>query len=203
MDLKQVTDKFTKSDWMKVGGAAGFLVFGFFSWLSVDLGPLGSKGGGNVFDFFWTGTLPWFLVIGTAVITVVLAMGNLKPGKQSWPMIMLGATGIAAVLLLIRLIFNPLGFGAGEVVGRGFGMYLSVISGLVAFAGAFLGFRESGGNLKDLTDPDKIKQGLGISDGGSRASVPPPPPPPPPAPVAPPPPPPPAPGATPPPPPSA
>lgn len=53
--------KFKTSDWLKVGGAAGFLIFGFFDWVTVDgpagFGSLGSAGG-NVFDFFWTGTLP-------------------------------------------------------------------------------------------------------------------------------------------------
>ncbi|MBU6314904.1 MAG: hypothetical protein KGR47_00225 [Acidobacteria bacterium] len=202
MDLKEVTGKFSTSDWLKVGGALGFFIFGFFSWLSVDLGPLGTEGGGNVFDFFWTGTLPWILVIGTAVVTVLLAMGVLKPGKQSWPMVMLLATGLAGVLLLIRLVFNPLGFGAGSVVDRGIGMYLSVLSGLVALAGAFIGFRESGGNLQDLTNPDKIKSGLGMGGAPSTGSAAPPPPPPPLG-STPPPPPPPPPGAMPPPPPPA
>jgi hypothetical protein len=201
--------KFKTSDWLKVGGAAGFFVFGFFNWISIDfesdLGSFGDSGGGNVFDFFFTGIVPWILIIGTGVITVLLVMGTLKQNLP-WPLIMLGATGLAAVLLLIRFIFNPIdgkdeleAFG-GVDVGRGFGLILSVISGLAAFAGAFLGFRESGGDLNDLKDVNKIKSQFSTG-GPSMGSVPPPPPPgsmtPPPPP---PPPPPPAPGTPPPPP---
>ncbi len=76
MDLS----KFKTSDWMKIGGAIGFFIFGFFSWVTVD-GPAGfgsADAGGNVFDFFWTGTLPWLLVIATGVITFLLVQGVMK-----------------------------------------------------------------------------------------------------------------------------
>ncbi|HRE03571.1 MAG TPA: hypothetical protein PLV68_19900, partial [Ilumatobacteraceae bacterium] len=54
-----------------------------------------------------------------------------------------------------------------------FGMILSAISGLVAFAGAFLGFKESGGDFNDLKDINKIKGQFG---GGNGGGTPPPPP---------------------------
>jgi hypothetical protein len=53
-------------------------------------------------------------------------------------------------------------------------MIVSVISGLVAAAGAFLNFQASGGELSDLTDINKIKESFG---GGSGDALPPPPPP--------------------------
>jgi hypothetical protein len=174
--------KFKTSDWLKVGGAIGFLIFGFFHWTTVE-GPggvdLGS--GFNVFHFFFTGTLPWILIIGTGVITFLLVNGTMKSGSLPWPLIMLIATGLAALLLLIRLLFNPLDGkdfleSAGGSVGRGIGLILSVISGLVAFAGAFLGFKESGGDFNDLKDMNKLK---GAFQGGGNDSAPPPPPPPP------------------------
>jgi hypothetical protein len=171
--------KFKTSDWLKVGGAVGFLIFGFFKWVKVEAFGF-SAGGGNVFDFFWTGTLPWILILATGVITFLLVAGTMKPGTLPWPLIMLGATGLAALLLLIRLIFNPIDGkdaieSAGGSVGRGIGMILSVISGLVAFAGAFMGFKESGGELSDLKDMNKIK---GAFQGAGGDAAPPPPPPP-------------------------
>ncbi|MEP7047439.1 MAG: hypothetical protein ABI949_12195 [Ilumatobacteraceae bacterium] len=177
MDLS----KFKTSDWLKVGGAIGFLIFGFFSWVTID-GPAGfgsANAGGNVFDFFWTGTLPWILIIATGVITFLLVQGTMKPGSLPWPLIMLIATGLAALLLLIRLIFNPIDGSdvlesAGFSVGRGIGMILSVLSGLAAFAGAFLGFKESGGDFNDLKDMNKLK---GAFQGSGSDSAPPPPPP--------------------------
>jgi hypothetical protein len=187
--------KFKTSDWLKIGGAIGFLIFGFFEWVTID-GPsgFGSIGGGsNVFDFFWTGTLPWILIIATGVITFLLVQGTMKPGSLPWPLIFLLATGLAALLLLIRLIFNPIEGsdaleGSGYSVGRGIGMILSVISGLAAFAGAFLGFKESGGDFSDLKDMNKIKGAFQGGGGGDDSAPPPPPtgmtPPPPPPPPA-------------------
>ena len=176
MDLS----KFKTSDWLKVGGAIGFLIFGFFKWVTVDgPGGFGSVSGGNVFDFFWTGTLPWILIIATGVITFLLVTGTMKAGSLPWPLIMLAATGLAALLLLIRFIFNPLEGSdeleaAGIEFGRGIGLILSVLSGLVAFAGAFLGFKESGGDFNDLKDMNKLK---GAFQGSGEADPPPPPPP--------------------------
>ena len=50
-------------------------------------------------------------------------------------------------------------------------MFLSVISGLVAFAGAFMGFKESGGDFGDLKDMNKLK---GAFQGGGESAPPPP-----------------------------
>jgi hypothetical protein len=172
--------KFKTSDWLKIGGALGFLIFGFFDWVSVEASGIDLGGGGNVFDFFWTGTIPWILVIATGVISFLLINGTMKAGSLPWPLIFLAATGLAALLLLIRLLFNPLEgsdqFEAlGGSVNRGIGMILSVIAGLAAFAGAFLGFKESGGDFNDLKDMNKLK---GAFQGGGDSAPPPPPPPP-------------------------
>ena len=175
--------KFKTSDWLKIGGAIGFFIFGFFHWTTVSIAGFGSDSGFNVFHFFLTGTVPWILVIGTGVITVLLATEKLKTGTVPWPLIMLVATGLAALLLLIRLIFNPIDGkdeieAAGGDVGRGVGLILSAISGFVAFAGAFIGFKESGGEFGDLTNMDKLKASFASSNSGAESAPPPPPPPP-------------------------
>jgi hypothetical protein len=172
--------KFKTSDWLKIGGALGFLIFGFFNWVNFEYGGIDLGGGGNVFDFFWTGILPWILVLGTGVLTFLLIQGTMKAGGKPWHLIFLIATGLAVLLLLIRLIFNPIEnsdlieAGGGEI-NRGIGMYLSVLSAIAAFAGAFLGFKESGGDFNDLKDINKLKSSFGGPSGGS---TPPPPPPP-------------------------
>ena len=189
MDLS----KFKTSDWLKVGGAGLFLIFGFFDWINVEFQGISGGGGGNVFDFFWTGILPWLLVIAVAVVTVLLLTGTMKPGNLPWPLIMLGATAIAALLLLIRVIFNPLEGkdfieASGGSVGRGIGMIMSALGGVLAFVGAFLGFKESGGDFNDLKDMNKMKASFGGTSGGGSPPPPPPgmtpPPPPPPPPMA-------------------
>ena len=162
--------KFKTHDWLKIGGALGFLIFGFMNWITIDVGMagLGSESGAKVFDFFFTGTVPWILILGSGIITVLLTTGTMKGGKANWAMLMLIANGLAAVLLLIRFIFNPIdGKDSLEAMGvdvqRGIGMILSVIAGLVAAAGAVVAFTSGGGNLKDLTDVNKIKDGFGQS----------------------------------------
>jgi hypothetical protein len=184
--------KFKTSDWLKVGGGLGFLIFGFFDWTKVS-GFGASYSGNNVFDFFFTGIIPWILIIGSAVITVLLVTGTMKAGGAPWPVIILAATVLGALLLLIRLLFNPLGDefdaldGSGIDVGRGIGLWLSAIAGIVAAVGGVLGFQESGGDLSDLKDMNKLKAQFGGADGGSTPPPPPPPPgmtPPPPPPPA-------------------
>lgn len=177
--------KFKTSDWLKIGGAVVFLIFGFMSWITTSYEGQDVPGAdeGNVFDFFWTGTLPWILVLGTAVITFLMVSGTMKAGSLPWPLIFLAATGLAALLLLIRLIFNPLenkdlAESLGFEIGRGIGMIGSTIGGCLAFAGSLMGFTESGGKLSDLKDMNKVKSQFG---GGSTPPPPPgmPPPPPP------------------------
>ncbi|MEM9747520.1 MAG: hypothetical protein AAF945_12565, partial [Actinomycetota bacterium] len=173
--------KFKTSDWLIIGGAVGFFIFGFLDWITVD-GGFASVSGGNVFDFFFTGTVPWLLVMASAAITVLLATGTLKADQAPWPLILLAATGLAGVLLVLRLIFNPIDDGGIDLdVGRGVGMILSVIAGLVAAAGGAMKFTESGGDFNDLTDLDKVRAQFGGSDAAAPGAPMTPPPPPPPA----------------------
>lgn len=176
--------KFKTSDWLKIGGALGFFIFGFLHWTTVSgPGGIGSASGNNVFDFFWTGTLPWLLVLATGVLTFLMVAGVMKKGGLPWPLIFLAATALATLLILIRLLFNPLGNekdaieAFGGSVGRGIGLWLSAISVIVAFVGAIMGFRESGGDFADLKDMNKLK--ASFQGAGASADAPPPPPPPP------------------------
>ena len=175
MDLS----KFKTSDWLKVVGGLGVLIFGFVSWVKVSFNGT-SDSGGNAFDFFWTGTLPWILIVGAAVITVLIATGTIKPGTVPWPLITMAATVIGALLLVLRLIFNPIDGkdiieDAGGEVERGIGMIMSTLFGIVTAVGGFLGFKESGGDLNDLRDLNKLKGSFNRPGD----STPPPPPPPP------------------------
>ena len=175
--------KFKTPDWLIIGGGVAVFIGGLaLDWLSADAGPpVGSVSGGNAFDFTLTGALPWLLVVASAVVTVLVVMEVLTKDQAPWTLIVLSATVLSAVLLLIRIIFNP---GVGEGVDRGMGMYLTFIGAAAAAAGAFMNFQAAGGTLKDLTDVEKLKSSF--SKGGGDAPPPPPPmdPPPPPAPPA-------------------
>lgn len=146
--------KFKTNDWLVIGGGIGMLIFGtFVDWQKVSAGGF-SVSGGNAFDFFFTGTVPWILLIGAAVITVLRVMEKV-PESVPWPLVIVLATLLAAVLLLIRFVFNP---GAPDGVDRGMGLILSFLSGIVAAVGGVMSYTASGGNLKDLTDVNKLKQ---------------------------------------------
>lgn len=182
--------KFKTPDWLIIGGGLLFLIGGFLDWISVDVAGFGSQSGANVFDFFFTGIVPWILIIGTAVVTALLVGGQIKAGTLPWPLIFVATTGLATLLVLIRFI-SP---GAGEDVpdevdvGRGIGLILCTLAAIVALVGAVMNFTSKGGNLRDLTDADKMRNSFGGSTssqhgGGTQPPPPPPgsPPPPPPA----------------------
>ena len=177
MDLS----KFKTSDWLIVGGGLGFLVFGtFVGWIRFSGGGQ-SESDGNAFDFFLTGTVPWILVIGAAVVTFLLAGGVIKPSRTPWPLIVLLATALGTLLVLLRLLFPTMGEDTeildelGVDVGRGVGLWLSTVSAIVATVGAWLNFQASGGTVKDLTDFDKL--GSAFRRPGGAPQPPPPPPP--------------------------
>lgn len=178
--------KFRTGDWLLVAGGAVMLVFGFaLDWVTADT-IIGEVSGGNAFDFFFTGGLAYLLVVGAGVVAFLLAGGLIKADQVPWPIVLLGATGLATLLMLLRLLL-----GSGhDGVDRGAGMFVAFLAAAVALAGAVLNFTSSGGNLKDLTDLDKLKSAFGAADNGRTPPPPPPPPatgsmPPPPPPPAP------------------
>ncbi len=169
--------KFKTPDWLIIGGAIGFFIFGFLKWVTVSFEGFGSSSGGNVFDFFWTGTLPWIIVIASGVVTFLLVQGTLKREQLPWPLLILVANALATLLMIIRVIFNPVSGTdvAGIDVGRGIGMILAFVAGLVVLAGAYMNFQASGGDLKDLGDMNKLKASFSKADGTGSGDTPPPP----------------------------
>jgi hypothetical protein len=165
--------KFKTNDWLVIGGGIGIFIFGFLNWTKVSVAGFGASSGANAFDFFFTGTIPWLLLVASAVVTVLLVMEKIAKDSLPWPLIILAATGLAAFLLLIRFLFNPIDGKdfieeAGGSVGRGVGLILSFLSGLAAAAGGVMSFTASGGNLKDLTDVNKIKDAFDKDDDGDQ-----------------------------------
>lgn len=153
MDLS----RFKTNDWLVVGGGALMLIAGFLKWFNASLGGF-SGGSANAFDYFFTGTVPWILLIAAAVIVMLVTGGIVKANVP--PMTILAATAVATILVLLRVI---LGHGQdipAELdisISRSIGLWLALVAGIIATAGAFLGFQAAGGNLKDFTDPDKLK----------------------------------------------
>jgi hypothetical protein len=168
--------KFKTHDWLVIAGGIGAIIFGlFFDWWKVQ----GFVSGANAFDFFFTGTVPWLLLVAAAVVTVLLATEKLDAKSLPWPLVIALVTLVAAILLLIRFVFNP---GAPDGVDRGTGLILTFIAGLVGAAGGVMGFMASGGAIADFADINKMKSAFDKGDKsdnvGGGSPMPPPPPPP-------------------------
>ena len=171
--------KFKTPDWLMIGGGAAMLILGFtLDWTTVDTG-FGSASGDGPFDYFFTGGLAWILVIAVGALAAANAAGKLPP-NQPWPLILLACAGLATILMLLRIILGA----RFDFADRGIGMYGAFVFAAVALAGAYLSFQAAGGDIKDLTDVDKLKASFSKDDAAG-GDDPPPPPPSPPAPPSP------------------
>ena len=138
--------KLKPTEWLIVAGGALVLVFGLLKWFSWESGSSGDviKGKSNAFDYLLTGVLPWLLVVGAAVVTVLLAGGTLRREGVPWPLAILGATLLSTVLIVIRLIIGHSVDTEGDVdvdVSRGIGLWLSAVGSIIATVGAFLTYQ--------------------------------------------------------------
>lgn len=177
MDLS----KFKTSDWLKVGGAVLMLIAGFLTWWQPDCGGIAEceafvdAAGLDVtaFDLTFSGLFPWILLVAIGILTFLSASGLFKlPANIPAPLIFLVASAYSALFVIGRLLIDPYEGDVSDAVERGIGLYLAVVAVIAVLAGSYMGFKESGGDLGDLTDMDKMKGSFG---GGS---TPPPPPPP-------------------------
>jgi hypothetical protein len=159
--------KFRPGDWLLLAGGAVMLIFG----LALDWTTSGGLSADNAFDYFFTGGISWLLVVGAGIIAVLLAVDAIRTGTTPWPLLLVLGTGLATVLMFIRLLL-----GGRDDFNRGAGMWVAFFAAAVAFAGAVMNFTTSGGKLSDLTDIDKLRSAF---RGSAGRSMPPPPPPPP------------------------
>jgi len=183
MDLS----KFKTSDWLKVGGGAVMLIAGFLTWWQ----PSCPSGSGpecdaaidslgldvTAFDLTFTGLFPWLFIVAIAVLTVLTVTGTFKPSASlPVPLILVGVSALSFLLVLIRFFADPFdsALGIGGDTERGIGLYLALLATAAVTAGCVMGFKESGGDLSDLKDINKMKGQFG---GASNAGGTPPPPP--------------------------
>lgn len=159
MDLKSIKPH----DWLLAGAGAVMLIFGLaLNWASVTVGGV-SRSGNGPFDYFITGGLAWLLVVATGVVAFLVAARIIAADTAPWNLIFLGSTGLAAVLMLLRLIMGG-GSQSGVDLDRGAGMYVAFIAAAAALGGAIWRYIDSGGDLKDLTNADKLKSSFKRAD---------------------------------------
>jgi hypothetical protein len=167
------TSNFKMPDWLMIGGGAAMLILGFaLDWTTVDTG-FGSASGDGPFDYFITGGLAWILIVAVGGLAAAHGLGKL-PESQPWPLIFLGMASLGTLLMLLCLLLGA----RFDFADRGIGMYGALVWAIIAEVGAYLNFTSSGGDLKDLTDMDKLKSSFSQGGGASGDGTPPPPPPP-------------------------
>lgn len=140
--------KVKPTEWLVVAGGVLVVIFGLLKWFSWDIktpdGVVTFSDKSNAFDYVLTGVIPWLLVGGAAVITIMLATGAIASSRVPWPLAILAATVVGALLILIRVIigFDPdTTGGATSDVSRGIGLWLSLLGAIIAAAGAFLTYQ--------------------------------------------------------------
>lgn len=101
--------------------------------------------------------MPWLLVIGLGILTVLLRLNFVRVVGVPWPLIMIAAPALASILILMRLLVGPADGIEEAGISRGLGLWLSALSALVALAGTLMAYVESGGRLSDLRDPEKLR----------------------------------------------
>lgn len=143
-DLK----KMTTNDWIVAGGCLAVFIGVFLKWFAVGGGTETFSGvtvgipefSVNGFHYFLQGTIPWLLAIA---VLVVLILRKFVPevklpdqlGQFTWNQITLAASGLAAVLVLLRLLTGDSG------TDRKIGLFLSSLGVVAMVVGSFLKFQ--------------------------------------------------------------
>lgn len=141
MDL----NKLTTSDRVIGGSAIALFIFSFFPWyeFSVKLGALGSVSRSrNGWDYFLFGIIPVLLAIAIATVIGLQRFSSVKlPDLPiSWAQAMLGAAGLATLLILLRLaLTDKVGSSGFHLDGsRKFGLFLALLAAVGLVVGCYL-----------------------------------------------------------------
>src|SRR5690606_27210710 len=132
-------NKLSTSDKVIAGSAIALLIFSFFPWFKVDLGPFGGDLTINGWEWFFWGILPVLLglvMLAQIAITVFSPETKLPDLPVTWGQVHLGAGGIAAVLVVLKLLIGQTGWD------RSFGLILAAIAAVGLGVGGFLKFQE-------------------------------------------------------------
>jgi hypothetical protein len=159
MDLK----KLSLGDKVIAGSGLALLIFWFLPWFKWEY--LGYSANQKGTHFFFTGTVP--MLLGLVMIAWVVATKVAEIDLPDMPvpqgLLLLGMGGLAAVLVVLRLLMG--GDDAGtDVLDRAFGIFLATLAALGLAGGGFLKFQEDGGELP--------KSGGGSQGGGTQPPTP-------------------------------
>jgi hypothetical protein len=168
--------KVSKGGQIFAGAGIVYLIASFLPWYSLpseyeSFGIDISYNAWGDIGFLW-GSLWALLFLGGAALLILPAFGVQVPKLPEIAYLIVA--GLATLFTVLKLLI-----GETDPLSSSFGIYLAVIAAAGAAFGAFLMYKESGGDLNDLKDINKIKSQFGGSGASSAGGTPPPPPPPP------------------------
>jgi hypothetical protein len=138
VDLKKVTT----SDWIIAGGSVAMIIGFFMPWIGAEACFQGFCVGGSVSGSHYVlqGWLPLLLALGVLVVMVLRKfVPNVqlpdKVGNFTWGQAILGASGLAALLVVSRLLMGDSG------LDRKIGLFLSSLGTVAMVVGAFLKYQ--------------------------------------------------------------
>jgi hypothetical protein len=133
-------NKLTQGEKVIAGSAIALFVFSFLPWYGITF--LGHSASRNGWDYFLFGTIPVLLAIAMVAVIAISRFSEtqLPDPPLPWGQIHLIAGGIAAVLVLLKLL---IGDSVATInLDRKFGIYLSLLAAIGLAAGGYLKSRE-------------------------------------------------------------
>ena len=154
------------SNGLMVGGGALMLIAFVLGWTKAEAFGVSETGDNPIGHYFFTGGIAWIVVVAVGVLGILRMTGKLS-GPQNWGIILAVLSILGALLMVIQVLmgantpaeFEALGIDDAIAIAitRGPGMYVGLVAAVIAAAGGVMGFTAGGGDLKDLTDIDKLK----------------------------------------------
>jgi hypothetical protein len=134
--------KLDTSDRIVAGAALVTLICLFLPWYGVSAGPYSASVSGFSTSYGWLGAL---LIIAAGVYLVMLRSGSNMPKISYGPGVsVLGLSLLGTIIVLIRWLTIPKGGFAGYSYGPQYGMYITILAGIVQVVLAFRLFKSSG-----------------------------------------------------------
>jgi hypothetical protein len=141
--------KLTTADKIIIGSGLLLFIAYFLDWFTAEAGGFTASISGGDVGFLWA-TLPMLIGLVMAGVVIASKLFDVKLPELSfpWGLIHLALGGLAALLVILKLLIGEDADGAealGVDVSRGIGIFLATLAAIGLAAGGFLMFQGEGG----------------------------------------------------------
>jgi hypothetical protein len=152
--------KVTTLEWVVIGAGGLAFIDSFLPWYTASVSFSGISRSSST-GAWGAGFAAWFsvlLLLAAGGLVLATAMGVEMKLPVPWPVITLGLSALAFVLILLRWLTCPnvdsglggLGEGFKASSGAGFGLFIGLICAVAVGVASFLTFRAAGGDFRQL-----------------------------------------------------